>query len=78
VLGIEVENIKQSCEEIVAQGFELISEIESTEDGRVLWVDFLGPDGIFTRCMNTLTLIRPSDRLPLSKSNSLMKGGTKK
>jgi catechol 2,3-dioxygenase-like lactoylglutathione lyase family enzyme len=45
MLGIEVESIKQSCEEMAAQGFELIGEIESMEAGRVAWVYFLGPDG---------------------------------
>jgi catechol 2,3-dioxygenase-like lactoylglutathione lyase family enzyme len=45
VLGIEVENIRQARAEMDAQGFEFISEIESTEDGQVSWTYFLGPDG---------------------------------
>jgi catechol 2,3-dioxygenase-like lactoylglutathione lyase family enzyme len=45
VLGIEVENLRQACEEIAVQGFELISAIETTADGQVSWVYFVGPDG---------------------------------
>ena len=45
VLGIEVENIVQSREEMIAQGFEFITEIESTDDGHVSWTYFIGPDG---------------------------------
>jgi hypothetical protein len=45
VLGIEVENILQAREEMIAQGFEFISDVESTDDGQVSWAYFIGPDG---------------------------------
>jgi catechol 2,3-dioxygenase-like lactoylglutathione lyase family enzyme len=45
VLGIEVENLIQACEEMAAQGFDFISGIESTDDGHVSWAYFIGPDG---------------------------------
>jgi catechol 2,3-dioxygenase-like lactoylglutathione lyase family enzyme len=45
VLGIEVENIEAARREMIAHGFEFITEIESTEDGKVCWAYFIGPDG---------------------------------
>ena len=45
VLGIEVEDIAQAREEMMAEGFEFITEVESTEDGHVSWAYFIGPDG---------------------------------
>ena len=45
VLGIEVEDLVQAREEMGAQGFEFITEIESTDDGKVSWTYFIGPDG---------------------------------
>lgn len=45
VLGIEVDDLAQAREELMTQGFEFISEMESTEDGHVSWAYFIGPDG---------------------------------
>ena len=45
VLGIEVENIGQARDEMISQGFDFITGVESTEDGHVSWAYFMGPDG---------------------------------
>jgi catechol 2,3-dioxygenase-like lactoylglutathione lyase family enzyme len=45
VLGIEVENISQARDEMMAKGFRFFTDIESTQDGHVSWVYFIGPDG---------------------------------
>jgi hypothetical protein len=45
VLGIEVEDIAGSRLELLARGFEFITDVESTEDGQVSWAYCLGPDG---------------------------------
>ena len=45
VLGIEVENIMQARQEMIARGFEFITDIVSADDGQVSWTYFFGPDG---------------------------------
>jgi catechol 2,3-dioxygenase-like lactoylglutathione lyase family enzyme len=45
VLGIEVDDLVQARADMIAQGFEFITEVESTEDGKVSWTYFFGPDG---------------------------------